>query len=109
MKTASIAGVKKCLSEKANRTQTEGPIVVTRNGEIAVEPIASADDDDSDWILLSNSPRLQALLDRSRKSIAEGKGIPHNEFWRQVEERQGKKLAVQEKQGKYKTKKTRSK
>ena len=33
-------------------------------------------------------PKLEALLDKSRRQIEEGKGIPHDEFWRQVAERQ---------------------
>ena len=90
-----------------NRAQTEGPIVITRNGKTAAVLIAPTDDDDLDWLLLSRSPRLREILDHSRKSIAEGRGIPHEEFWRQVEERQGAKLAVAEKQAEYKTKKAR--
>ena len=92
-----------------NRAQTEGPIVITRNGKTAAVLIAPTDDDDLDWLLLSRSPRLREILDHSRKSIAEGRGIPHEEFWRQVEERQGAKLAVAEKQAEYKTKKARRK
>ena len=92
-----------------NRAQTEGPIVITRNGKTAAVLIAPTDDDDLDWLLLSRSPRLREILDHSRKSIAEGRGIPSDEFWRQVEERQGAKLAVAEKQAEYKTKKARRK
>ena len=30
-------------------------------------------------------PKLQAILDAARKRIQEGKGIPHEQFWEQVE------------------------
>ncbi len=109
MKIAPIADVKARLSEYVNQIQTEGPIVITRNGKVAAVLVAPDDDNDLDWILLSRSPRLQEILDHSRKSIAEKGGIPHDEFWKQVRERQRAKLAVQEKQAEYKTKKTRRK
>jgi hypothetical protein len=34
------------------------------------------DDDDLERLMLGRSPRFQALLDRSRKSIKEGKAYP---------------------------------
>ena len=108
MKIVPIAEVKAHLSAYVNQIETESPIIITRNGKTAAVLVAPSDAD-LDWILLSNSPRLQAILERSRKSIAEGRGIPHEEFWRQVEERQGAKLAVAEKQAEYKTKKARRK
>ena len=109
MKVASIADVKTHLSEYVNRAQTEGPIVITRNGRTAAVLIAPTDDDDLDWLLLSRSPRLRELLERSEKSIAEKGAIPSDEFWKKIRERQSAKLAVAEKQAEYKTKKTRRK
>ena len=34
-----------------------------------------------------DSPRFQALLDRSEKSIDEGKGLTSDELWKAVDER----------------------
>ncbi len=33
------------------------------------------------------SPRFQALLDRSRKSLQEGKGLSEKQFWQAVRKR----------------------
>jgi hypothetical protein len=45
------------------------------------------DDEDLENIILSRSPRLQALLDKSRQSIQEGEGLSEEEFWQVVEEK----------------------
>ncbi|MEW5939038.1 MAG: type II toxin-antitoxin system Phd/YefM family antitoxin [Chloroflexota bacterium] len=113
MKVVPIADAKARLSEYVNQISVEGPILITRNGKAAAILVAPEDDDDLDWILLSRSPRLREILDHSRKSIAEGKGIPHDEFWRQVRERYGsapeKKRVVAEKKANYKTRRSRKK
>jgi len=38
--------------------------------------------------LLRRPPRFQALLNRSRQSIKEGKGLSENEFWKAVRKRE---------------------
>jgi hypothetical protein len=37
--------------------------------------------------MLCHSPRFQALLDRSRRSIKKGKGLSEREFWAAVRQR----------------------
>ena len=84
MKVASIADVKARLSAyvKASR---RGPIVVTRNGKAVAVLLAVADDDELERLLLAHSPKFQAILQKSRRQIEETGGIPHDEFWRQVD------------------------
>jgi hypothetical protein len=36
--------------------------------------------------VLAHFPKFQAILDRSRRQIEDTGGIPHEEFWRQVDE-----------------------
>ncbi len=52
---------------------------------------APLDDEDLERLVLSRSPRFQALLDESRKSIAAGKGLSRNQFWKTVAERHRKR------------------
>ena len=52
------------------------------------EQIPPKDDEDLEHLILSRSARFQALLDKSRQSVRAGKGIPHEEFWKTVAERQ---------------------
>jgi hypothetical protein len=52
---------------------------------------APEDEEEAYRIQLAHSPRFQALLENSRQSIREGKGLSHDEFWKIVEERAAKR------------------
>jgi prevent-host-death family protein len=84
MKIASVAEVKARLSAYLKESQ-EGPVIVTRNGKPVALLLAVTDEDELERLVLAHSPKFQALLDKSRRQIEETGGIPHEEFWRQVE------------------------
>jgi len=84
MKIAPLAEVKAHLSAYVEQAQSEGPIVITRNGKAAAVLIAPMEED-LEGLLLSRSPRFQAILDRSRQSIEAGQGLTADEFWQTVE------------------------
>jgi len=52
------------------------------------------DDDDLERLMLSRSPRFQALLNRSRKSVQEGKGLSEAAFWAGVKKRSQRRKAA---------------
>ena len=83
MRIASIADVKAQLSAYVKASQ-EGPVVVTRNGKAVAVLLAVTEDDELERLLLAHSPKFQALLEKSRRQIAETGGIPHEQFWREV-------------------------
>jgi prevent-host-death family protein len=87
MKIAPLAEVKTKLSAFIEQAKQEGPIVITRNGKAVAVIIAPVDDDDLESLILARSPRFQALLERSRKSLKSGKGLSSEQFWRTVNER----------------------
>ncbi len=87
MKIASLADVKARLSAYLTEAETSGPVIITRNGKAVAVLVAPVDDDDLEQLVLSRSPRFQALLNRSRQSIAAGKGLSRDEFWQQVKVR----------------------
>jgi PHD/YefM family antitoxin component YafN of YafNO toxin-antitoxin module len=87
MRTASLAKVKARLAAAVIECESEGPLVITRNGKAVAVLMAPVDEDDLERFLLARSPRFQAMLDRSRKCIEEGKVLTHEEFWNVVEER----------------------
>lgn len=91
MKIVPLADAKARLSTYVQECTTEGPVIITRNGKPVAVLLAPTDEDDLDRLMLARSPRFQALLDKSRKSIASGKGLSRNEFWKQVGRRQKKK------------------
>ena len=84
MSIATLADVEARLSAYLKQCATQGPVVIARNGKAVAVLLAPRDEDDLEHLLLSRSPRLQALLDKSRRSISAGKGLSHDAFWRAV-------------------------
>jgi prevent-host-death family protein len=95
MRIAPLADVKARLSAYLDECGAEGPVVITRNGKAAAVLLVPYDDDDLERLMLGRSPRFQALLDRSRQSIKEGKGLSETAFWDAVRKRaQERKVAA---------------
>src|SRR5205807_5784594 len=84
MKIASLAEVKARLSAYVKESQ-QGPVIVTRNGKPVAVLLAVTDEDELERLVLAHSPKFQAILDKSRRQIDETGGIPHEQFWREVE------------------------
>lgn len=87
MRIAPLADVKARLSAYVAECEKEGPIVITRNGKAVAVLLAPIDDDDLERLILTRSPRFQALLEKSRQSITEGQGLTEEEFWQAASER----------------------
>ena len=90
MRIAPLADVKAKLSAYLEECETDGPIVITRNGRAVAVLLAPVDDNDLESLILARSPRFQGLLDKSRQSIQAGKGLSRQDFWRAVAERDKK-------------------
>jgi prevent-host-death family protein len=90
VRTAPLADVKSRLSAYIAQCEAEGPIVVTRNGKAVVVLIAPENSEYLERIIVGRSPRLRAVLAKSRRSLKAGKGLPHGAFWRAVKARRGK-------------------
>ena len=91
MRIAPLADVKARLSAYVDQCETEGPVIITRNGKAVAVLLAPVDDDDLEGLILARSPRFQGLLDKSRASIKAGKGLSRKEYWQAVAERNQKK------------------
>ena len=87
MRIAPLADVKARLSAYLDQCGVEGPLVITRNGKAVAVLVVPQDDDDLERLVLARSPRLQALLNRSRQSIQQGKGLSEKAFWEAVRKR----------------------
>jgi prevent-host-death family protein len=94
MRIAPLADVKARLSAYLDECAVQGPIVITRNGKAVAVLLVPYDDDDLERLLLGRSPRFQALLNRSRESIKEGKGLSENDFWKAVRKRAQERKAA---------------
>ena len=87
MKIAPVADVKAHLSAYLEACEAEGPVVITRNGKAVAVLVAPASDQDLERLVLSRSPRFQALMNRSRRSIKAGKGLSSDALWKAVARR----------------------
>jgi prevent-host-death family protein len=90
MRIAPLAEVKARLSAYVEQAESQGPVIITRNGKAVAVLLAPRDDEDLENLILVRSPRFQALLDKSRQSIKAGKGLSRDEFWSEVEKRNHK-------------------
>ncbi len=90
MRIVSLADVKARLGTYVKQCETDGPVIITRNGK-AVAVLLAPVDDDLEGLILARSPHFQGLLDKSRQSLAAGKGLSRKDFWKAVAERNQKK------------------
>lgn len=59
--------------------------MVTRNGKPVAILLSIKDEEEMERLLLAYSPRFQRILEEAKRQIREGEGVPHEEFWREVE------------------------
>ena len=91
---APLADVKAKLSAYLEESSTNGPVVITRNGRAVAVLLTPADNEDLESLVLSRSPRFQAMLNKSRQSIKAGKGLSRDDFWQAVAEHPGEENKV---------------
>ena len=84
MKIAPVADVKAKFSGYIKASET-GPIVVTKNGKPVALLLAVHDEDEIERMVLAYSPKFQSILRTAEKQIRAGKGIRHEDFWREIE------------------------
>ena len=84
MRIASVAEIKSQFSSFLKASEA-GPVVVTRNGRPVAVIVGVHDEDEIERLLMAYSPRLQAILEASRKQIREGDVLNHEQFWAEVE------------------------
>jgi len=82
MTIASIADVKARFSAYV-KASGQSPVVITRNGKAVAAIIPLSDEDDLERLMVGYSPKLRAILSAARRRIADGRAIPHEQFWRE--------------------------
>lgn len=84
MRIASVADVKAHFSAFL-RESKEGPVVVTRNGRPTAVLLSVEDEDEIERLSLAYSPRFRKILNLARQQIRKGRGIRHEDFWKETE------------------------
>ena len=83
MKIASVADVKAKFSGFIKASES-GPVVVTKNGKPVAVLLSVQDEEEIERLMLAYSPKLQGILQVAEKQIRAGKGIKHDDFWKEV-------------------------
>jgi antitoxin (DNA-binding transcriptional repressor) of toxin-antitoxin stability system len=92
MKRAAVADSEEKFSSYLKAAEKE-PVLVTRNGQPVGLLVALTDDEERQRLLLAHSPKFQAMLDKARKRMKNGAGIPADAFWEELaKERQAEKV-----------------
>lgn len=84
MKVVSQAEVAANFAEYV-KTAKSGPVVVTSKGKPVAVLLRVDDQEDLERLLMGRSPKLQSILESARRRFREGRGIPHDRFWQEVE------------------------
>ncbi len=84
MKIAPVADVKARFSAYLKESK-EGPVIVTRNGKPVAVLISMEDEEELERIILAYSPKFRSLLEKSKNQIQDRGGIPHQDFWKELE------------------------
>jgi len=64
----------------------EQPVLVTRNGKPVAVLLAVHDQAEAEQFARGQVRSLRSILQESHEQIQRGKGIPHDQFWREVEQ-----------------------
>ena len=85
MKSASAARVAAQFDEylEASRKQ---PVLVTRNGKPVAVLLAVQNKAEAEQAALGRSRSLRSVFQEAHLQLQKGGGIPHDQFWMQVEE-----------------------
>ncbi len=60
-------------------------MIVTKNGKPVAVLLAMQDEDEIERMILAYSPKFQHILQTAERQIQAGQGIPHKEFWQEIE------------------------
>jgi antitoxin (DNA-binding transcriptional repressor) of toxin-antitoxin stability system len=89
MKRVAVADLGPQLTDHLEEWRAEGPVVLTEDGRPIALLLVPHDEEELERLVLSHSPRFQAVLEQSRRSIEAGKGLSREAFWQAVAVRAG--------------------
>ncbi len=85
MKTVSAAKIAAQFNDylKASREQ---PVLITRNGKPIAVLLAVQNQAEAEQFARGQVRSLRSILQEGHEQIQRGEGIPHDQFWREVEQ-----------------------
>ena len=85
MRIASVADVRARLSAYL-KASAAGPVVVTRNGKPVAVLLAVQNQSEAEQLAQVHARSLQSIFEEAHEQLEQGAGIPHDQFWREVEQ-----------------------
>ena len=85
MKTATAAKIAAQFNEFLDASQ-EQPVLVTRNGKPVAVLLAVHDKAEAEQLALGRLRSLRSVFEEAHEQIQKEGAIPHEQFWRQVEQ-----------------------
>jgi prevent-host-death family protein len=92
VKTASAAKIAAQFDAYLEASR-EQPVLVTQNGKPVAVLLAVEDKAEAER-LASRSRSLRSIFEEAHEQIQKGEGIPHEQFWREVEQSRRAKRPV---------------
>jgi prevent-host-death family protein len=85
MKTASAAKIAAQFDDYLEAS-CEQPVLITRNGKPVAVLLAVQDKAEAEQLAVGRSRSLRSIFEEAHEQIQKGGGIPHDQFWREVEQ-----------------------
>jgi prevent-host-death family protein len=85
VKTASVAEIAAQFNDYLEASR-EQPVLITRNGKPVAVLLAVRDKAQAEELVGRRPRSLRSIFEEAHAQLERGEGIPHDEFWRQVEQ-----------------------
>jgi prevent-host-death family protein len=85
VKTTSAAKIAAHFNDYLEASR-EQPVLITRNGKPVAVLLAVQDKAEAEQLASGRRRSLRSIFAEANEQIEEGGGIPHDQFWREVEQ-----------------------
>jgi prevent-host-death family protein len=85
VKTVSAAKIAAQFDEYLDASR-EQPVLVTRDGKPVAVLVAVENQAEAKKLVRARARPLRSILQTAHKQLQQGKGIPHEQFWEEVEQ-----------------------
>ena len=85
MKTVSSAKMATRFNDYLDASR-EQAILITRKGKPVAVLMAVQNQTEAEQLALSHGRSLRSILQKAHEQIQQGAGIPHDQFWRELEQ-----------------------
>jgi prevent-host-death family protein len=85
VKTASAAKLAAHFNDYLDASR-EQPVLITQNGKAVAVLLAVHDKAEAEQLVAGRKRPLRSIFEQAHEQIEKGGGIPHDQFWKEVEQ-----------------------